>query len=92
VIPLKIEGETEAESSARLRSRKSKWIKPVYDCVTSPLFNVFIFLLIVLSTFVLAADDFPKNNEKTIILESINSVLNIIFLIEMLLKWYAIGI
>ena len=72
IIPLMIEGETEYESESRLRSRKSKCIKPVYDFVTAPLFNLFIFLMILTSTFVLAADDYPGNKQKTLILDYMN--------------------
>jgi hypothetical protein len=92
VIPLTIDGETWFESESRLRSRRSKYIKPVYDVITAPPFNVFIFGLIVFSTCMLALDDYPGNKTKTLLLENINFVLNWVFLAEMLVKVYGLGL
>jgi hypothetical protein len=92
VIPLTIDGETWFESVSRLRSRRSKWIKPVYDLITAPPFNVFIFILILVSTGLLSADDYPGTPTKRKVLDWANFVLNWIFLLEMSVKIYGLGI
>jgi hypothetical protein len=92
VIPLTIDGETWYESVSRLRSRRSKWIKPVYDLITAPSFNVFIFILILVSTGLLSADDYPGTPTKRMVLDWANFALNWIFLLEMSIKIYGLGI
>jgi len=59
--------------------------------VSNPIFNFFIFLLIIANTFVLAIDGYPQSVEKTEALAAANDFFTWAFFVEMILKLIGLG-
>lgn len=63
----------------------------LYKFVTSDLFTAFIYVAILVNTVVLVVDDYPKPPEFSQAMSLCNFALAVIFLVEMVLKWVAMG-
>ena len=68
------------------------WRIPIYNLVTNPLFDLFIIILIILNTIVLAADHYPMDITAEFTLEIINFILTVLFSIEMIVKLLGLGV
>lgn len=60
--------------------------------VTSKQFEIFIPICIIANTILLAFDKYPNDAETVLILESLNFIFYVIFLIEMILKLIGLGL
>lgn len=53
------EDEDENDIAARLRSKSNCFYRSFFLMVTHPVYNFFVFMLILVNTIILAVDDFP---------------------------------
>ena len=83
--------ETDYERDARYRSHKNKCYRGLFNIVTSPWFNFFIFLLIIGNTVTLAAYTYDQSQEQTDVLEIFNEFFTWIFVVEMIMKLIGLG-
>jgi hypothetical protein len=59
--------------------------------VTATNFNAFVFVLILVNTYTLAADDYPQTKEKTEVLFWFNQFFTWAFFLEMFMKFIGLG-
>lgn len=86
------EDETQFEVTARDRSKTNYIYKKTYALVNNPLYNFFVFLLILFNTIVLASDDYPQSLEKEAVLSALNDFFTWAFLVEMVIKMVGLGV
>ena len=86
------EDETQYEVAARDRSKTNYIYKKTYALVNHPLYNFFVFLLILFNTIVLASDDYPQSLEKEAVLSALNDFFTWAFLVEMVIKMVGLGV
>ena len=63
----------------------------MYQIVTAPCFNFFIFILIILNTVVLALDDFYMTERKTLLIHIATEIFTWTFFLEMVLKLWGLS-
>lgn len=83
--------EPDHDRNSRLRSTKNCLFRGCYLLVSNPVFNFFIFLLIIANTIVLSIDGYPQSEQKTRALAIANDFFTIAFLVEMILKLIGLG-
>jgi len=66
------EDETTYDRDARRRSHNNWMYRFFWLLVMNPFFNLFIFVMIMLNTLSLAADDYPMSNKKEKIIDICN--------------------
>lgn len=81
--------KTPSRPSKKSNNALVKWS---YDIIMTPSFNLFILLIIILNTVILAMDKYPMDDKLENILDWINVVLTFIFGIEMVIKLIGLGI
>lgn len=64
----------------------------LYDVVNGDAFTAFIYVAILINTVVLIMDDYPRPPEYSQAMSMMNFLLALVFLVEMLLKWVAMGL
>ena len=64
----------------------------MYKLVNTPLYNFFVFCLIIGNTLALAVDGYPSSFEKQTILKALNEFFTWAFLTEMIMKIIALGL
>ena len=64
----------------------------MYNLVNQPIYNFVIFMLILANTIVLAMDDYPQSVRKETVLAIFNEFFTFAFLLEMVLKMFALGV
>jgi hypothetical protein len=74
------------ENSEILQPPSQNCRVPLFNMVTAPWFDLFIILLIIINTIVLAADHHPMEEAAEVSLEVINFVLTVLFSFELIFK------
>ena len=64
----------------------------LYDVVNGDVFTAFIYIAIMANTAVLIADEYPKPPDYRNNMSMLNFLLALVFLVEMILKWIAMGL
>ena len=64
----------------------------LYDVVNGDAFTAFIYVAILVNTVVLIMDDYPRPPEYSQAMSMMNFLLALVFLVEMVLKWVAMGL
>ena len=59
---------------------------------TSKAFDYFIFLFVIINTIILSLDGLYSDSETIAIFSLMNTIFSLIFLIEMIIKLYGIGV
>jgi hypothetical protein len=85
------EDEKPYDTDARRRSHANWLYRRFFMLVINPWFNCFIFLMIILNTLSLAADDYPGSNKKDTVIAVCNQIFTWTFVFEMLCKLIGLG-
>ncbi len=85
------EDETIADRDARRRSHTNCFYRCFFLLIINPFFNCFIFMMIMLNTLSLAADDYPMSNKKEQIISVCNQYFTWLFTVEMIFKLIGLG-
>jgi hypothetical protein len=73
------------------RSERSLFFKIPYKIIQSRFFNATITISILLNTLVLSLDRHPIDEDEAKILENLNIVFSLLFIIEMIVKLLGLG-
>jgi hypothetical protein len=75
-----------------VREKKNKFSGFMYILVCSPYYNLTVLILIIANSIILSLDGYPKNPQKTEILEAMNVFFTWAFALEILIKMTGLGI
>eukprot|EP00941_MAST-03F_sp_MAST-3F-sp1_P005593 g5593.t1 len=68
------------------------FVRQCYEFVEHPLFEAFIVICIAVNTITLSMDKYPEDRDEAEVLEVLNFILTLIFIIEMVLKLIGLGL
>ena len=91
LIRKKIICENDLDTNSRNMAKKYVCLLPFYILVTHPLFNFFIFLLIIGNTVILSLDTYPLTKAEKNFFNDANEIFSYCFLCEMILKLVGLG-